>query len=77
MGKDLSPSDIVFGNVRWMRSGSHVVLDGLPLLGVTRDTQYLSMLARHRPHTVRAHIEPNVLDVDDESDLRLAEYLCE
>lgn len=72
MGKRLEPTNLVFGNVRWVSRRLRGHLENLPLDGVSRDSEFMAFVARSNPGSVLAVDVGTVIDVDTPQDLAIA-----
>ncbi|MFD4636571.1 NTP transferase domain-containing protein [Lentzea sp. NPDC058436] len=75
IGKGISASSSVFGNVRWVGEEMWTSMGKLKLSGVKRDTQFMATLVSTFPGAVGVYLERDVIDVDDLADLDVAERL--
>jgi len=73
-GKDIEPTDLVFGNVRWFSSAAGDALETLDLsAGPYRDSLIMKKLIVTYPESVRVFKCQPVFDIDDWTDVTLAE----
>ncbi len=75
IGKKIPASDLVFGSVRWCSAGLRPYMRTMDLTGVSRDTEFLSRIVTTSAGRVRTLVESDVIDVDDVSDIEVAERL--
>jgi NDP-sugar pyrophosphorylase family protein len=73
-GKDIDPTDLVFGNVRWFSGAAAEAIGTLDLSdGPYRDSLIMKKLISSYPQSVRGLEYQPVFDIDDWTDVALAE----
>jgi NDP-sugar pyrophosphorylase family protein len=72
-GKQIPSTGLCFGNVRWLSASAVEELSTLPPSWPERDTVLMRHLLSRYPNSTGYIIEDPIFDIDDESDIRLAE----
>jgi NDP-sugar pyrophosphorylase family protein len=72
-GRDLSPTGLVFGHIRWASRAMRSTLKDLPWKDITQDTKFMSMFADLTEYTILQYSEPGIRDVNDADDIVFTE----
>lgn len=76
LGKDITPTGCCFGHVRVLTPRFAALLQEHTPIGATRDTVVLGRIARAEESALRALYCGDIVDVDERSDLPVAETLA-